>query len=52
MARLLADRPFGDAELDGVLLLAVVEAFGSVPRSGAEVDAAVRIVERGFFGRV
>ena len=51
MARLLAGRSFGDADLDGLLLLAMVEAFGSEPRSAAEVDAAVRMVERGFLGR-
>jgi AcrR family transcriptional regulator len=50
MARLLAGRAFGDADLDGLLLLGMVEAFGSVPRSAAEIDAAVRMVERGFLG--
>jgi AcrR family transcriptional regulator len=50
MARLLAGRSFGDADLDGLLLLAMVEAFGSVPRSATEVDAAVHMVERGFLG--
>jgi AcrR family transcriptional regulator len=50
MARLLTGRSFGDADLDGLLLLAMVEAFGSVPRSATEVDAAVHMVERGFLG--
>jgi hypothetical protein len=51
LARLLAGRSFGDPELDGVLLLAMVEAFGAMPRSTAEIDAGVRMVERGFLGR-
>ncbi|MBV9952030.1 MAG: TetR/AcrR family transcriptional regulator [Acidimicrobiia bacterium] len=48
MARLLAGRAFGDADLDGLLLLAMVEAFGSVPRTGTEIDAAVHMIERAF----
>jgi AcrR family transcriptional regulator len=52
MARLLTGRSFGDADLDGLLLLAMVEAFGSAPRSAAEVDAAVRMIERGFLGNI
>ena len=50
VARLLRARDFGDVEMDGLVLLALVEAFGSLPRQAAEVDAAVHIVERGFLG--
>ena len=48
LAGLLADRGFGDVEVDGLLLLAVLEVFGSVPRSDVELDAALLVVERGF----
>ena len=51
MARFLQDRAFGDADIDGLVLLAFVDAFGAVPRQPAEVDAAVHVVERGFLGR-
>jgi AcrR family transcriptional regulator len=51
MARLLGNRSFGDADVDGIVLLAVIEAFGSQPREPVEVDAAVHIIERGLLGR-
>jgi hypothetical protein len=47
-ARLLRGRPVGDPDIDGLVLLAVVEAFGSVPRQPADVDAAVHVLESGF----
>ena len=50
MARFLQGRPFGDLDVDALVLLAFVEAFGAVPRHPAEVDAAVHIVQRGFLG--
>lgn len=50
MVRVLKDRPFGDAAIEGVTLLAVVEAFGSIPRDAAAVDATVHIIERGLLG--
>lgn len=48
MARLLVDRPRGDAELDGLVLLGVIEAFGSEPAGQQDVDAAAHVVERGL----
>lgn len=50
MVRLLAGRTFGDVEVDAVVLLAVVEAFGAGDRGEADVEAALRAVERGFLG--
>lgn len=50
VARLLRGRPFGDHEVEAVVLLAVVETFGSTPRSAPEVDAAMHVLERGFVG--
>jgi AcrR family transcriptional regulator len=51
MARRLGDRDFGDVDVDGIVLLAIVEAFGSQPREPVEIDAAVHVVERGCLGR-
>jgi AcrR family transcriptional regulator len=48
MARLLRGSDHGDVEIDGLVLLAVVEAFGAQPREPVEVDAALHVVARGF----
>jgi AcrR family transcriptional regulator len=50
LGRLLRDRPFGDHDAEAVMLLAVIETFGSIPRSATEVDAAMHVLERGFLG--
>jgi AcrR family transcriptional regulator len=50
MARLLAGREFGDVDLEALVLLALVEVFGSVPTAAGDLDAAVLMIERGFFG--
>lgn len=50
LVRLLGQRSTGDPAVEAVVLLAVVEAFGSAPAAFADVDAAIRIVERGFLG--
>lgn len=51
MARLVGGRGFGDEEVDGVVLLAMVEAFGADGGGRVDVNVALRIVERGFLGR-
>lgn len=48
MARLLRNRPHGDADAEGAVLLAVVESFGSFASATPELDAAVHVVEQGF----
>jgi AcrR family transcriptional regulator len=48
---LLAGRDFGDDDADAVVLLAIVEGFGSTGGSSLAVDGAVRIIERGFLGQ-
>jgi AcrR family transcriptional regulator len=50
MARPLRGRSFGDAEVEGVTLLALVEAFGSIRRDATEIDAATHIIELGLLG--
>lgn len=49
MARLLAHRGFGDPDLEAVVLLAAVEAVRT--RDDVDLDAATRLVARGFLGR-
>jgi AcrR family transcriptional regulator len=51
MVMFLEPRHFGDPEIDAVVLLALVDAFGMRERSAADVDAAATIIERGFLGR-
>jgi AcrR family transcriptional regulator len=51
MARVLAPRDFGDVEIEAVVMVALLEVFGARKRPGAEVDAAVHIIERGLLGR-
>ena len=50
MAAMLEGRDHGDVDIDAVLLLALVEVFGSRARSKAELDACLMIIERGFTG--
>jgi AcrR family transcriptional regulator len=51
MARYLRPRDFGDPDLEGLVMMALLGAFGAHPRSAAEVDAAALIIERGLLGR-
>ena len=55
LSRYLLARAFGDAggdaEMDAVVLVALLGVFGPRPRPAAEVDAAAHIIERGLFGR-
>lgn len=51
MARFLAGRPFGDADTDGVVLLAFVDTIGTRERAARTIDAGVTIIEKGFLGR-
>jgi AcrR family transcriptional regulator len=51
LARPLHDRTFGDAAVEGLVLLGVLEAFGSQHREAVDVEAAVHVVERGFLGQ-
>ena len=50
MARALAGRGFGNADVEGIALLGVIESFGSEPRQSSEVDAAVHVLQQGFLG--
>jgi hypothetical protein len=47
----LRSRSFSDPDVDGLLLLAVLDTFGRVERPSNELDAAVLVVESGFLGR-
>jgi len=51
LARWLAPRGFGDLDMDGVVLVALLGIFGARRRSAADVEAAAHIIERGLLGR-
>ena len=50
VVRRLATRGFGDVEVEGAVLLAVLSSLGSRERSGPTLDTAARVIDRGFFG--
>ena len=51
MSRVLAPRGFGDVDIDAVVMVALLGVFGARQRPAAEIDAAVKIIERGLLGR-
>jgi hypothetical protein len=50
MVRILGEGDGGDVDIEAVVMVALLGAFGSQPRSAAMVDAAANIVERGLIG--
>src|SRR6202453_1168309 len=48
MVRILGGGDSGDVDIEAVVMVALLGAFGSQPRSAAAVDAAANIVERGL----
>ena len=48
---ILGGRGFGDVDVDAVVMVALLGAFGAQQRGAAAVDAAAHIVERGLLGR-
>jgi AcrR family transcriptional regulator len=51
MARYLQPRGFGDVDSEGVVMLALISAFGGEKRNAAAVDAAAHVIEGGLLGR-
>lgn len=51
MADFLRPRGFGDVDVEAMVLVAVLGAFGTSERSGPSLDAAAHLVERGLLGR-
>jgi AcrR family transcriptional regulator len=51
MSRFLRPREFGDANVDAVVMVALLGVFGARQRSPGEVEAAAHIIERGLLGR-
>jgi AcrR family transcriptional regulator len=47
----LGGRRFGDVDVDAVVMVALLGAFGAQPRDAAGIEAAAHIVERGLLGR-
>jgi AcrR family transcriptional regulator len=51
MAGYLQPRGFGDPDMDAVVMLALLDAFGAHRRSADVIDAVAHVVERGLLGR-
>src|ERR1700722_17058071 len=51
MVPILAGRGFGDVDVDAVVMVALLGAFGAQQRGPAAVDAAAHVLERGLLGR-
>ena len=51
MVPILAGRGFGDVDMDAVVMVALLGAFGAQRRGPAAVDAAAHVLERGLLGR-
>jgi len=50
-AHYLEPRDFGDVEMDALLMVALIDAYGATPRPAAMTDAAAVIIQQGMFGR-
>ena len=50
LAEFLEPRGFGDVDTEALVLLGVLTAFGSRPRTPVQVDAAAHIIQQGFLG--
>jgi AcrR family transcriptional regulator len=50
MVRILGGHGAGDVDIEAVIMVALLGAFGSQPRGASAVDAAANIVERGLVG--
>jgi AcrR family transcriptional regulator len=51
IVRFLRPRDFGDVDMEAVVMVALLGAFGAWERSAVGIDAAAHIIERGFLGR-
>jgi AcrR family transcriptional regulator len=47
----LAGRGFGDPSVDAMVMVGLVDAFGGRPRSAADIDAAVHVIDQGILSR-
>jgi AcrR family transcriptional regulator len=50
MSRYLRPRGFGDVDIDAVVMVALLGAFGARQRTAAGVEAAAHIIEQGLLG--
>jgi len=50
MVSILERRGFGDADSEGVVLLALLAAFGAKARDADEIAAAAHVIEHGLLG--
>jgi AcrR family transcriptional regulator len=50
LATMLSARAVGDVDIEAVILLAIIEEFGSKTSTKAGLDAVLSLIERGFLG--
>jgi AcrR family transcriptional regulator len=50
LARYLEPRGFGDADVEAVVMVALLGVFGARVRPAPEIDAAVHVIARGLLG--
>lgn len=50
MAHVIGRRGFGDPDMEALVMLNAVEVFGNGPKSSDQLEAMVRIIERGLLG--
>jgi len=50
MVRIMGGRGYGDVDVDAVVMVALLGAFGALQRGAATVDAAAHVLERGLLG--
>ncbi|MFP3899260.1 MAG: TetR/AcrR family transcriptional regulator [Acidimicrobiia bacterium] len=50
LSRRLAERGFGDVDLEAAVLLAFLSSLGGRERTPSELDTAALVLQRGFFG--
>ena len=51
MVRVLAERGCGDVDVEAVVMVALLGAFGAQPPATSTIDAAVQIIGRGLVGQ-
>jgi len=51
MSRYLQPRGLGDADMEAVVMVALLGVFGAQDRAADEIEAAAHIIERGLLGR-
>ena len=51
MSRYLRPRGFGEADMEAVVMVALLGVFGARERPAVDIEATAHIIERGLLGR-